>query len=94
MLFLGTIQYGVALAGGGALWLLPAWGTDFFWGNCAAQALAGGALLALIAAEAWWAHIPSPRSLWDGYLVDLASSAAIAGFGMAVVAGIGLVLRQ
>jgi hypothetical protein len=51
-------------------------------------------LLALIAAEAWWAHLPGARNPWGDYLIDFLSSAAIAGFGMAVVAAVGLVLRR
>lgn len=94
MLFLGTIQYGVALAGGGALWALLAWRTAGFGGNLGTQGGAVGLLLALIAAEAWWAHIPTKRNSWGDYLVDFLSSAAIAGFGMAVVAAVGLVLRR
>ena len=38
--------------------------------------------------------ITSPCSLWDGYLVDVLSSAALVGFGMAVVAGVSLVIRR
>ena len=94
MMLLGTIQYGVALAGGGALWLLLAQATGFFGGDLLAQALAVGLLLALIAAEAWWAHLPGAPHLWGDYLVDFLSSAAVAAFGMAVVAAVGLVLRR
>ena len=87
-MLLGTIQYGVALAGGGALWLLLAQVTGFFGGDLVLQALATGLLLALIAAEAWWAHLPGAPNPWGDYLVDFLSSAAIAGFGMAVVLAI------
>jgi hypothetical protein len=94
MLFLGTIQYGVALAGGGALWLVVAMGTGFFGGDLVLQIGAVGLLLALIAAEAWWAHMPSKRNPWGDYFVDFLSSAAIAGFGMAVVAAVGFVVHR
>ncbi len=94
MMLLGTIQYGVALAGGGALWLVLAEGTDGFGGDLLAQIVAVALLLALIVAEAAWAHMPGAHNVWGDYLVDFLSSAAIAGFGMAVVAAVGLVLRQ
>ena len=93
-MLLGTIQYGVALAGGGALWLLLTQTTDFFGGDLALQIVAVALLLALIAAEAWWAHLPGAPHLWGDYLVDFLSSAAVAAFGMAVVAAVGLVLRR
>jgi hypothetical protein len=94
MMLLGTIQYGVVLAGGGALWLLLAEGTGFFGGDLPVQIIAIGLLLALIAAEAWWAHMPGASNPWGDYLVDFLSSAAIAAFGMAVVVAVGLALQR
>lgn len=94
MMLLGTIQYGVALAGGGALWLLLAQATGFFGGDLLVQGVAVVLLLALIAAEAWWAHMPGARNPWGDYLIDFLSSAAIAAFGMAVVAAVGLALQR
>ena len=38
--YLGTIQYGVFLFGGGALWFLAARLTGFFWGDLGAQVVA------------------------------------------------------
>jgi hypothetical protein len=86
--YLGTIQYGTVLFGGGALWFLAAWLTGFFGGDLGAQVLACLLLLALIAFEAWWSHMPTRGNPVGDYLVDFLSSAAIAGFGMAVVLAI------
>ena len=86
--YLGTIQYGTLLFAGGALWFLAAVLTGFFWGDLAAQASAVLVLLALIAAEAYWSHMPTAGSPLADYLIDFLSSAAIAGFGMAVVLAI------
>ncbi|HMA34415.1 MAG TPA: hypothetical protein VKY74_08010 [Chloroflexia bacterium] len=88
--YLGTIQYCVFLFGGGAGWFLIARLTGFFWDNPAAQILACGLLLALIAGEAWWAHIPQVGNPIGDIIFDLVSSAAIAGFGMAVILAIAL----
>ena len=86
--YLGTIQYCACLFGGGALWFLAAVGTGFFWDNLAAQITACGLLAALIGAESWWARMTPAGNPVGDFLVDLLSSAAIAGFGMAVVLGI------
>ena len=61
---------------------------DGFGGDPGAQAAAGLLLMALIAGEAWWAHIPSPQHPTREFVIDFLSSAAIAGFGMAVVLAI------
>ena len=89
---LGSIQYGVCLFGGGALWFLLARLTGFFGGNLGTQVAACLLLLALIIAEAWWSHMPTVHNPVGDYIVDLLSSAAIAGFGMAVVLAILAVL--
>ena len=86
--YLGTIQYGAFLFGGGALWFLAARLTGFFWGDPGAQVIACLLLLALISAEAWWSHMPTRGNPAGDYVVDFVSSAAIAGFGMAVVQAI------
>ncbi len=88
MWVLGSIQYCTCLFGGGALWLLAAQLTDGFGGNLLTQTVAGLLLLALIAGEAWWAYIPPVKHPAREFLVDCLSSAAIAGFGMAVVLAI------
>lgn len=85
---LGSIQYGTCLFGGGALWLLVAQLTGGFGGDPGRQAGAGLLLVALIAGEAWWAHIPNPKHPAREFVIDLLGSAAIAGFGMAVVLAI------
>ena len=89
-MYLGTIQYGVFLFGGGAGWLLFALGTDFFWQNPLSQVAAGLLLLGLITAEACWAHVPVVGGGVGDFLVDFFSSAAIAAFGRAIVVAIAL----
>jgi hypothetical protein len=89
---LGMVQYGVCLAGGGALWFLAARATGFFGDDLLEQASAFLILLILIVAEAWWIHVPSRNEHAGDYVADFLSSAAIAGFGMAVVVFIGLAL--
>ncbi len=86
--YLGTIQYCACLFVGGALWFLLARLTGFYAGNLVAQVAACLLLLALIAAEAWWAHMPAVGNSIGDIVVDVLSSAAIAGFGMAVVLAI------
>lgn len=88
MPILGTIQYCISLFGGGALWFLVARLTSFFGGNLLAQVAASFMLLSLIGAESWWAHMPSHGNELADFIVDLVTSAAIAGFGMAVVIAI------
>jgi hypothetical protein len=89
---LGMIQYGVCLAGGGALWFLAARLTGFFGGDFLSQASASILLLILITAEAWWIHVPARNEHVGDYVADFLSSAAIAGFGMGVALFIGLAL--
>jgi hypothetical protein len=89
---LGMIQYGVCLAGGGALWYLAASATAFFGGDFLAQSSASLLLLILIVAEAWWIHMPARNEHPGDYVADFLSSAAIAGFGMAVALLVGLSL--
>jgi hypothetical protein len=91
---LGMIQYGVCLAGGGALWYLVARATGFFGGDLLEQSSAFLLLLILIVAEAWWIHVPSRNEHVGDYVADFLSSAAIAGFGMAVVVFIGWALPR
>ena len=86
--YLGTVQYCVCLFGGGALWFLAALLTGFFGDDPAIQAAACLVLLALIIAEAWWAHMPGSGNELGDFVVDILTSAAIAGFGMAVVVAI------
>jgi hypothetical protein len=92
--YVGTIQYGACLFVGGALWFLAARLTDFFGGNLPAQAVAGLLLLALIGLEAWWAHIPQVGNPVGDWIADILGSAAIAGFGMAVVLAVLLTIRR
>jgi len=89
---LGMIQYGLCLAGGGALWFLAARFTDFFGEDLLEQASAFLLLLILIVAEALWIHLPSRNEHIGDYVADFFSSAAIAVFGMAVTLFIGLAL--
>jgi hypothetical protein len=86
--FLGTSQYCICLFGGGALWLLAAQATGFFWGSLAAQIGASLLLLLVIGLESWWAHVPSSENQVNDYVGDFLTSAAITGFGMAVVLAI------
>ncbi len=86
--YLGTIQYCVCLFVGGAIWFLLARLTGFYEGNPAAQVAACLLLLGLIAAEAWWAHMPAVGNPIGDIVFDVLSSAVIAGFGMAVVLAI------
>lgn len=86
--FLGTIQYGIFLFGGGAVWFIVASATGFFGGDLANQVMACLLLVALVVAESWWAHLPAAGSEIGNLLVDFLTSAAIAGSGMAVVLGI------
>ena len=86
--YLGTVQYCVCLFGGGALWFLAALLTGFFGDDPAIQVAACLVLLALIIAEAWWAHMPGSGNELGDFVVDILTSAAIAGFGMAVVVAI------
>ena len=87
-LYLGTIQYCACLFVGGALWLLTAMSTGFFWGDIASQAVASLLLLGVIAAESWWAHLPTFGNQARDYIFDFLSSAGIAIFGMLVVLGV------
>ncbi len=89
---LGMVQYGVCLAGGGALWFIIARSTGFFWGDIMAQASACLLLLALIVAEAWWIHMPTRHDRAGDYVADFLSSGALAGFGIGVTLFIGLSL--
>lgn len=86
--YIGTIQYCVCLFGGGALWFLAARLTGFFGNDLAIQVAACAVLLAVIIAESWWAHMPGPENELSEFAVDIVMSAAIAGFGMAVVVAI------
>src|SRR4051812_21227010 len=86
--YLGTIQYGVCLFAGGALWFLVAQLTGFFGDSLAIQVAACLALLALIAAESWWSHMPGSGNEVLDFSIDVATSVAIAAFGMAIVAAV------
>ena len=87
--YLGATQYCLCLFAGGALWLVAAIGTGFFWDDLPAQISACLLLLLVIAAETWWAHMPASDSQTSSasadLFVDFLSSAAIAAFGMSVV---------
>jgi hypothetical protein len=91
---LGMIQYSVCLAGGGALWILLALGTGFFWGDLLAQACASLFLLALVVAETGWIHVPTRNEHMGDYIADFLSSGAIVGFGMGITLFIGLSLSH
>ena len=86
--YLGTVQYCVCLFGGGALWFLAAQITGFFGDDPIVQVAACLALLALIVAESWWAHMPGSGNELGDFVVDILTSAGIVGFGMAVVVAI------
>ena len=83
---MGTIQYGTCLFGGGALWFLFARVTGFFWGDQPLQFAACLVLLALITGESLWAHMPGYGNEWREFAVNMLTSAAIAGSGMAILA--------
>jgi len=91
--YLGSIQYCVCLFVGGAFWFLAARFTGFFGQDFALQAGACLALLGIILAESWWAHMPGSGNELGDFIVDILTSAAIAGFGMAVVAFLLITLR-
>ncbi len=92
--YLGTIQYSVALFGGGALWFLLARATGFFAGDPLVQLAAVLLLLALIAGEAMWSYGTTFGHRPRDYLADVLSSAAITAFGMAIVLAIYLVVPR
>lgn len=92
--FLGTIQYGAGLFGGGALWFLAARVTGFFGGDLLAQATACLLLLVLVLAEAWWSYRSTFGKRPGDFVADLVSSAAIAGFGMVMVLAIFLAVHR
>lgn len=83
--YLGTIQYCTALFIGGAIWFLVARVTGFFGEDPFIKIMACVLLGALIMAESWWAHMPGFGNEVREYIGDILTSAAIAGFGMAVV---------
>jgi hypothetical protein len=84
--YLGSIQYCVCLFVGGAAWFIAARLTGFFGDDPATQLAACLVLLAIILAESWWAHMPGSGNELGEFVVDVLTSAAIAGFGMVVVA--------
>lgn len=91
--YLGTIQYCVCLFAGGGIWFLFALLTGFFFGDIALQVAACAVLLMLIVAESLWAHMPGSGNELGDFIIDILTSAAIAGFGIAVVAAIIITLR-
>jgi|SRR5436190_18349789 len=86
--YLGTIQYCVCLFGGGALWFVAAQATGFFGNDLTFQVAAFAVLLAVILAESWWAHMPGSGNEARDFAADILTSAALAGFGMAMVVAI------
>jgi len=93
--YLGTIQYCICLFGGGAIWFLIAQLTGFFGDDLLTKVGACLLLALIIVCESLWAHMPGNGNQTREFAMDILTSAAIAGFGMAVVAILlsGLLLR-